>query len=260
MSPDSFSARIDGDAMPRPQAPHQPGNGRVPADPRPAPSADFFPYLAPIFAYVGLSAVEGYLPQPGAGVGRTWYPLFYVTKLVIVVLLAWRYRSTWRDFRPAPAVGALLLAVIAGLFVWAIWIGLDGLYPIFPFLGARVGFNADRLAPAARWAFIAARMLGLALVVPLIEELFWRSFLMRWLINDDFVRVPIGRVTPMAAAVTSALFAVVHPEWLPALLTGLLWAALLWRTGSLAACFVSHATANVALGIYVIVTGDWKFW
>ena len=63
----------------------------------------------------------------------------------------------------------------------------------------------------------------------------------------------------MAAAVTSVVFALVHPEWLPALLTGALWAWLLWRTRSLSACMVSHATANLALGIYVIVTGDWKY-
>jgi CAAX prenyl protease-like protein len=103
-------------------------------------------------------------------------------------------------------------------------------------------------------------MLGLAALVPLIEELFWRSFLIRWLIDQDFRRVPIGRVTPMAAAVTSVLFALAHPEWLPALLTGLLWAGLLWQTRSLSACVISHVVANLALGIYVIAAGDWKYW
>jgi CAAX prenyl protease-like protein len=153
-----------------------------------------------------------------------------------------------------------MLAVLAGLLVWGLWIGLDGHYPMFPFLGDRVGFNPNGLAPGMRWAFVSVRMLGLVAIVPLIEELFWRSFMMRWLIDPDFWKVPIGRVTPMAGGVSSALFALVHPEWLPALLTGLLWAGLLWRTKSLGACAASHATANLALGIYVILTGDWKFW
>ena len=86
------------------------------------------------------------------------------------------------------------------------------------------------------------------MLVPLIEELFWRSFLIRWLIDQDFRRVPIGRVTPVSAAVTSALFAMAHPEWLPALLTGLLWAWLLQQTKSLPACVVSHVVANLAWG------------
>ncbi len=67
-------------------------------------------------------------------------------------------------------------------------------------------------------------------------------------------------MTPLAAGVTSVLFALAHPEWLPALLTGLLWAWLLWQTRSLSTCLISHAVANLALGIYVITTGDWKYW
>ena len=111
-----------------------------------------------------------------------------------------------------------------------------------------------------KWPFIAVRLFGLVLLVPLIEELFWRSFLIRWLINPDFHKVPIGRVTPIAAAVSSAVFALSHPEWLPALLTGLLWAWLLWQTKSLSACVISHAVANLALGLHVLATGDWKYW
>ena len=83
---------------------------------------------------------------------------------------------------------------------------------------------------------------------------------MRWIINPDFLKVPIGRVTPLAAAVTSGVFAFSHPEWLPALITGLLWAWLLWQTKSLSACVLSHAVANLALGLHVIATGDWKYW
>ena len=105
-------------------------------------------------------------------------------------------------------------------------------------------------------------MLGLVLVVPLFEELFWRSFVVRWIVDpDDFRKVAIGRVTPMAGAITAALFAVEHPaEWLPALLTGALWAWLLHWSKSVSACFISHAVANLGLGIYVLTKGQWKFW
>jgi CAAX prenyl protease-like protein len=96
-------------------------------------------------------------------------------------------------------------------------------------------------------------------LVPLIEELFWRSFLMRWLAKSEFWELPVGTVTPMAALVTSGLFAAAHPEWLPALLTGLLWAWLLWHTRSVLACVVSHAVANLGLGLIVAATGRWEF-
>jgi CAAX prenyl protease-like protein len=225
-----------------------------------AGGSDLLPYAVPIFTYVGLGGLEGYLPQVDGHPSPVWYPIAYTVKVVITALLAWHYRSTWRDLRPTPSFRALGLAVVAGLLVWLLWIGLDGRYPTFQFLGGRVAFDPTLMSPIARWGFIGVRLLGLVILVPLVEELFWRSFLMRWLIDPEFCNVPVGRVTPVGAGVTSVLFALVHPEWLPALLTGLLWAGLLWRTRSLGACFVSHLTANLALGLYVLYSGDWKYW
>ena len=95
---------------------------------------------------------------------------------------------------------------------------------------------------------MTVRFLGLVLLVPLIEELFWRSFLIRWLIDPDFLKVPIGRVTPLAAGITSVVFAGSHPNGFRRLLTGLLWAWLLWQTKSLSACVLSHAFANLGPG------------
>jgi CAAX prenyl protease-like protein len=222
--------------------------------------ADIFPYVAPMFAYVGLTALEGYLPQLVGKPIAASYPIAYGTKLFLVALLAWHYRATWIDFCPPPSLGKIALGVLTGVLVCAAWVGLDGLYPTIKLLGSRSAFDPLALDAAARWAFIALRLLGLVVLVPVIEELFWRSFLMRWVIDNDFLKVPIGKVTPIAAAVTSVLFALAHPEWLPAALTGALWAWLLWSTKSLSACVISHATANLALGIYVIATHDWKFW
>ncbi len=220
-------------------------------------------YVVPMFVYLGLTALEGYLPQLlGKPDGApAIYPIAYAVKLIVVSLLAWHYRATWNDFRPRPRAGAIALGVMTGLIVCAGWVGLDGHYPRFAFLGgSRSAFDPFVLEPVWRWAFLAVRLVGLVVLVPVFEELFWRSFLLRWLIDNHFTRVPVGKVTLVPAAVTSVLFALAHPEWLPALLTGALWALLLWWTKSLSACLVSHVTANLALGFYVIVTHDWKFW
>jgi CAAX prenyl protease-like protein len=189
-----------------------------------------------------------------------WYPLAYTVKLAIVTGLMWACRSTWRDLRPWPRPGVIVLAIGLGLAVTAVWVGLDGHYPTFTVSGARMAFDPGVLPDAARWSFVAIRLLGLVVVVPVFEELFWRSFLIRWLVAEDFTQVPIGQVTPLAAFVSSVVFGAVHPEWLPGILTGLAWAWLLKHTKSLAACVVSHATANLALGVYVLATGDWNFW
>lgn len=224
------------------------------------PTAEILPYVVPIFAYVTLGGIESYLPQVDSQPSPTWYPIAYGVRVAIVAGLAWHYRETWKDLRPAPGPVAIGLAIATGLLVTLLWIGLDGLYPGLPFMGQRGSFDPSRMSQAARLGFYAVRLAGLVILVPLIEELFWRSFLIRWLIDPDFRRVPIGRVTLMSAAVTSVLFALAHPEWLPALLTGALWAWLLHQTKSLAACVISHVVANLALGLHVIYHGAWRFW
>ncbi len=218
------------------------------------------PYVIPMAGFLVLTSIEGHLSGAGSGPGPLGYPPAYVLKVALVAVLAWSCRSSWRDLAPLPGVRSLALATVLGLVVTALWVGLDGHYPTFAVLGTRTGFDPNVLKGPAKWGFLAVRFLGLVALVPLIEELFWRSFLIRWLIDADFTRVPIGRVTPTAALVTAAMFALVHPEWLPALITGLVWAWLLWQTKSVSACLVSHVSANLALGLYVIATGDWRYW
>jgi CAAX prenyl protease-like protein len=215
---------------------------------------EILPYLAPMFAFLALTWLEAYLPDP------SWYPPAYLAKVVIVALLLWHFRRTWDDLKPAPRNSAIVLAVMTGLIVFVLWVKLEGWYPALSFLGKRTALDPWTLSSGWVWPFILVRLFGLVLLVPLMEELFWRSFLIRWLINPDFFNVPIGQVTPLAAAITSAVFALSHPEWLPALCTGLIWAWLLWRTKSLSTCVISHAVANSALAIHVLAFGDWKYW
>jgi CAAX prenyl protease-like protein len=223
----------------------------------------WLPYVAPMATFLALTSLEGYLPGTSEGSPSPWYPLAYAAKATIVTAVVIACRSAWRDLRPRPSAGALALAIGIGLAVAVAWVGLDSLYPQFGTVGNRTGFDPNSIASTAgRIGFLAVRFYGLVLLVPLFEELFWRSFAIRYVVDpDDFTRVPVGRVTPTAAVAISVVFALAHPiEWLPALLTGLAWAWLVHHTKNLTACVVSHVTANLALGIYVLTTHDWKYW
>lgn len=217
----------------------------------------WLPYVAPMGAFLLLTAAEGSLTSESQS---TWYPAGYAAKIAVVAVVAWVCRATWSDFRPRPGAKAMALAIGLGALIALAWVGLDCAYPRFGALGRRSGFDPGTLPPSVRLGFVTVRLVGLVVVVPLIEELFWRSFLIRWLIDPDFARVPIGRVTPAAAAISAVLFALEHPEWLPGLLAGLAWAWLVHQTKSVAACLVSHATANLGLGLYVLATHAWHFW
>lgn len=217
------------------------------------------PYVIPMLAFLALTQVESWAVQ--ALSGRSWaYPACYGVKVLIVALLAWLCRSTWRDFQPGISVWVGVASVVVGLMVTGAWVGLDGIYPPLPLSGERVGYDPTHLNPTERGLFLLVRGFGLIVLIPLVEELFWRSFLMRWLIDPEFTRVPVARVTLWSALITAVVFALAHPEWLPALLTGLAWAGLLWWSGSLRACLVSHAVANAALLGHVLWHHAWKFW
>jgi CAAX prenyl protease-like protein len=228
-----------------------------------APAArPWLPYVLPMAVFLGFTMLEGYLPRAAEGGPHpSWYPIAYAVKMAAVLVAMWFGRSAWADLGPRPDAIGWLSAIGCGLLVTALWVGLDGYYPKLGGEDVRASFDPFTLKPAARAGFLAVRLLGLVVVVPIFEELFCRSFLIRYVIDPDHFReVPIGRVTPMAAGVSAALFASSHSEWLPALLTGLIWAGLLWRTKSLLACVVSHMVANLALGVYVLATHQWKYW
>ena len=235
------------------------------AEPAPASTTPdeppVWPYVLPLAAFLAFTALEGQLPKAAdGGPSPVWYPVGYAVKVAAVSAVLWVCRGTLRDLAPRPTPAAAALAVAVGLAVTAAWVGLDGHYPQFKALGSRTEFDPGRLPTAGRLAFLAVRMLGLAALVPIIEELFYRSFLMRWIVDPVYTRVPIGKVTPIGLGATTAVFGLSHPEWLPAVLTGLAWGWLVGQTRSVSACVLSHAVANLALGVYVLATGAWRFW
>jgi CAAX prenyl protease-like protein len=96
--------------------------------------------------------------------------------------------------------------------------------------------------------------------VPVMEELFWRSFLIRYVIASDFEKVPIGKFTWSSFLITSILFGSEHHFFLAGVMAGVAYNLLLNCTRSIALCIFSHAVTNLALGIYVLASNKWYFW
>jgi uncharacterized protein len=100
-----------------------------------------------------------------------------------------------------------------------------------------------------------------ALLVPILEELFWRGWLPRWIQDPRVDRVPLGQYTPLAFWATALLFAAEHgPFWDVGLLTGIIYNWWMRRTKSLGDLVLVHAVTNLALSLYVIATRSWAFW
>jgi uncharacterized protein len=217
-------------------------------------------------------------------VGGTWQPLYpasYLTKTIVVAAVL---AVLWHRYTPIRWNG-LWLGVIVGCIGIVQWVGMQlWLQDAWPSLVEGLGFIpegprawiATHFQPpeevfdptlvfgsaGALIAWYAVRIAGAVLVVPVMEELFWRDWAWRTAIDfDNFKRAEVGEWRLRAYLIVTFAFALVHGNWW---LTSIVWAAmiglLLVYTRSIGACIVAHAVTNLLLAVYVLRTGDWAFW
>jgi CAAX prenyl protease-like protein len=220
--------------------------------------------IAPFALYMTFIALEEALRFLG-GKGFVVVPdpyllCLYPVKVLSVALVLLLFRKFYTEIRFrelfCPFVSVSTLAAGVGVFV--LWINLD---QPFATMGTLRGFDPNLFrGEGMRLFLIASRLAGAALVVPVMEELFWRSFLIRYIISPDFSNIPIGRFTWPSFLITAVLFGLEHNLFLAGILAGIAYNLLLYYTRSLYACIVAHAVTNLALGIYVLQTGKWYFW
>lgn len=185
--------------------------------------------------------------------------LYAVTVVAVGGLLWWwrhEYVELARGARPGWREG--LEAVAVGLAVLVAWVHLDASWMQ---LGSpTAAYNALDEAGRVDWRWVAVRWVGAALVVPVMEELFWRSYLMRWFDQPQFERVAPQAASLKAVVLSTFMFMLVHPQWLAAIVAGLAYAWLYRRQGRLWTAVIAHSVTNGVLGAWVIGTGRWQFW
>jgi len=203
---------------------------------------------------MALTAFEGW---EGSGLS---YPVLYTFKAAIVTAALVMSRRVWRDIQLDKKM--ILPGILVGILVYVEWIYVDRHTYHFAILGKRTAFDPYHAFDnsSLRALFLLVRFYGLVLMVPLMEELFWRSFLLRWITDPEFDRIKQGQYSLSAFAVVVGAFSFSHPEWLAAAICAAAYALLLRKTGSIFACFLAHATTNLLLGIYVLQTHAWTLW
>ncbi|OIQ49159.1 CAAX amino terminal protease self- immunity [Pseudodesulfovibrio hydrargyri] len=177
--------------------------------------------------------------------------------LVATALLAFRKFYTDLDWGSLRRAVPTALSVCAGAAVFLLWINLDLPWAV---QGELTSYDPTEAAPGWAYALIFARVAGAVVVVPVMEELFWRSFLARYLIDRDFMAVRAGTFTLFTFPATAVLFGLEHQLYLAGVLAGLAYNAIYWKTKSLAQCILSHAVTNGLLAAYVLTTQNWRFW
>lgn len=189
--------------------------------------------------------------------GDTSQYWIYALKTVVAVWLLWIVRPYVKEMRWKLSWEA----VAVGIAVFVVWIGLDGYYPMIA--DRAEGFNPTLTygaGSALALIFTAVRIIGSSLVVPPLEEIFYRSFIYRYLIKSDFLSIPLGRLDWRAFLITGAIFGIGHYEWLPGILCAFAYQGLVCRKNRLGDAITAHAITNFLLALWVITRNAYHFW
>ena len=193
------------------------------------------------------------------GLGPWEYPL----RVVLLAVVLFVFSRKVIDFRVSHWLGSTLV----GAAVFVIWIAPDLLWPGYRdswlFQNSITGTVQSSVPPEYRDSMMVlwSRAARAAILVPIIEELFWRAWMMRWLVDVDFLKIPLGTFTPMAFAVTAVLFASEHGAyWEVGLVAGVIYNAWMVKTRSLGDCILAHAVTNGLLSAYVVADDQWQYW
>jgi CAAX prenyl protease-like protein len=219
--------------------------------------------VAPFVIFVLLTAAQGKFGPASA----YW---FYFAKTLVGLWLVFEIRPLVAEMRWAFSWEAVLV----GVGVFAVWVGISGEWTTQNSLGVKLGISAAPKNPVAAWNpnaqfgagsalawfFVAVRILGSTFIVPPLEEVFYRSFLYRYIAKPDFQSVPLNKFLPRPFLATTAVFGFSHNEWLAGLLCGAAFQWLVIRKNRLGDAMTAHAITNFLLAVWIVWRGAWQFW
>lgn len=204
----------------------------------------------PFILFLALTFCQGKLGAASA----YW---FYFAKTLVGAWLIYEMRPFVSEMRWVISWEA----IVVGIAIFGIWVGLDPYYPKL-FKPGSTGNPADTFGPhsALPMFFNIVHIVGMTLVVPPLEEVFYRSFFYRYITSQNFLAVPLDRFVPLPFFATIAFFGFSHAEWLPGIICGAAFQWLVIRKNRLGDAMTAHAITNFLLGIYIVWRGTWHFW
>jgi CAAX prenyl protease-like protein len=208
-------------------------------------------------------------PDPALADNTQWYLAMVAGQVLIAFSLLFYFRKIYVKHFPLKLSP---LSVVVGAIGVVLWIGICELHierNVFQAMGldslasVRPAFNPfDRIPETGlRTLFLVLRFTLLALLVPIVEELFLRGWLVRWVQDPRWETVSLKNLGWMALMTPSLYGVLTHPsEAIAAFLWFGLVTLLMHRTGNLWDCVVAHAVTNLLLGIYVVQFEAWHLW
>jgi len=141
----------------------------------------WFPYVLPFLIYLVLIQAEGFLPE--------WRNYLYGARVILCAGLLWMWRGTFKsDLTETPNAIQYVYALTSGAIAFGLW-------PL------AVHFEWIVLTPTGASPYSTTltlvvqgiKLAGFIIVFPILNELFWRSFMLRYFITPDFQSVRLGQ-------------------------------------------------------------------
>jgi len=223
----------------------------------------FYRYLpfAVFMAFIGLDELLRFLAGKGFLVlTETTLYYLYPLKALVVGWLIFNFRRHYSEIKlqDLKNIPETIVVILTGMLVFVLWINMDW---VITASGSPHGFNPLLLPEGGiRISMTFFRVAGAVIVVPIMEELFWRSYLIRYLVGSDIEKVAIGTFTWFSFLATVILFGLEHHFIFAGMMAGVIYNIILYKTRSLAQCILAHAVTNLVLAVYVILTNKWYFW
>jgi exosortase E/protease (VPEID-CTERM system) len=181
------------------------------------------------------------------------FPLFYPLGVVATLLTLWYFLPYYMQLIKRPSLRSLAI----GMAIGGGWLLI---VPEIHDTGARLTASLDAMPTWLSAGWIASRVIGAVVTVPLAEELAFRGYLLRKLVANDFDNVPVGTFTWLSFSVSSLLFGLLHDNWLAGTLAGAGFAIALYQRGQISDAIAAHMTSNAVLVLATLGTGRWDLW
>jgi CAAX prenyl protease-like protein len=211
--------------------------------------------ILPFLVYILFIVVADVLGRMGFAASELrWLYAVKIVAVVVTLVMFYRHYTELHTLRLSPMEAGI--AVLIGLIVFVLWINLSAGWLL---IGSPEGFD-PRSNGQIDWLLVAVRIAGAALVVPVMEELFWRSFLMRWLEASDFDTVDPAAIRWSSLAIVAVLFGVEHNLWFAGIVAGVAYGLLYMRQRTLWSAILAHAVTNGVLGVWIVRSANWTYW
>jgi CAAX prenyl protease-like protein len=206
-------------------------------------------YLTPMLSIVAVAMITGAF---AAGFDA-YYPLRVLA--AAGAFCYFQFQGAYGGIRRVPS----WQAVVVGAATFVMWVALEPA-PAYDGANSRLALGLAELPAAAAMSWLAFRVIGSVIAVPIAEELAFRGYLIRRLIAADVTTVTPGRFTWPSFLISSLLFGALHGRWVAGTLAGAAYALLLYRRGELVDAITAHATTNAMIAGLVLARGSWSLW